>query len=153
LLAKYGNDSQQLFVQFIVTDFNEEELEPFKEFWTAKGVNVKIRPKLSWAGLVEAANLRDNSEVERKPCYWLMRLLPICADGRAALCGTDLRCPLDLGNAMTMTIKEIWKGKLKGYRKMHLERRFDQLPDLCRNCRDWQSGYADFVLSEDSASD
>jgi MoaA/NifB/PqqE/SkfB family radical SAM enzyme len=152
LLSKYGNNGQQLFVQFVVSEFNEEEVEPFKNFWTAEGVNVKIRPKVSWAGLIEAANLRDNSMVERKPCYWLMRTLPICTDGRAALCAIDLRVPLHLGNAVTMSIKEIWNGQLKEYRRMHLECRFDQLPDLCRNCRDWQSGYAEFLKPSENQS-
>ena len=147
LLNRYGNSEQKLFVQFVVSDINEHEVDDFKASWKKESVNVKVRPKVSWAGLVEATNLRDNEEIMRKPCYWLMRTINICADGQVALCSVDVHCRVKCGNVNTDTIKEIWQGTLKEYRTMHKEGRFDQLPDMCRECYDWQSGYADFVLS------
>ena len=145
LLKKIGRGHQRLFVQFVVNEHNEEELEPFIQLWTGHGVDVKVRPKVSWAGLVDAPNLYDNSDVARKPCYWLMRTLPICSDGRAALCAIDIRVPLELGNVREMTLKGVWNGRLKTLRQLHREGRFDELPDICRECRDWQSGYAEFM--------
>lgn len=144
LLTKYGQPSQKLFVQFVESDVNENEVDQFKSFWKSKGVGVKIRPKISWAGLVEASNLRKNQEVERKPCYWLMRTINICADGEVALCAVDLHCQVKCGNVKDHSIKELWADKLNDYRNMHQEGRFDELPELCRNCRDWQSAYAEF---------
>jgi len=148
LLAKHGNGKQKLFVQFVVSDINEHEVKEFEDFWKKRGVNIKIRPKVSWAGLVEATNLSRNEEVSRKPCYWLMRTINICADGQVALCSVDVHCRVRCGDVNTHTIKEIWQGALKKYRSMHNDGRFDQLPDMCRECSDWQSGYAEFVLSE-----
>ena len=90
-------------------------------------------------------NLSDNRKVVRKPCYWLMRTINICADGQVALCSVDLHCREKCGNAHVNTIKELWQqGPLKEYRAMHKEHRFDELPGMCRECADWQSGYADF---------
>lgn len=148
LLSKYGNPGQKLFVQFVVSDINEAEIESFKSFWAQKGVNVKIRPKISWAGLVGAENLRDNKETIRKPCYWVMKTINICVNGDISFCSVDLHCRVKCGNVRDSSIKEIWSGKLKDYRMMHKEGRFNDLPDLCRDCRDWQSGYADFVISK-----
>jgi MoaA/NifB/PqqE/SkfB family radical SAM enzyme len=148
LLAKCGNGSQQLYVQFVVSDINEHEVDVFKAFWSARGVNVKIRPKVSWAGLVGAYNLYSNTEVDRKPCYWLMRTMSICANGRVALCAVDLHCRVPCGNVCNKSLKELWQGKLKKFRSMHKERRFGELPEMCRNCMDWQSGYAEFTNSE-----
>jgi radical SAM protein with 4Fe4S-binding SPASM domain len=150
LLRDYGNGHQKLFVQFVVSDINEHEVKDFKAFWKEKDVNVKIRPKVSWAGLVEATNLAGNEEVSRKPCYWLMQTINICADGQVALCSVDVHCRVRCGDVNTHTIKEIWQGALKEYRSMHKNGQFNQLPDMCRRCSDWQSGYAEFVLSEAS---
>lgn len=152
LLNSYGNGEQKLFVQFVVSDINDQEVDDFKAFWKREGVNVKVRPKVSWAGLVEAANLRDNEQVVRKPCYWLMRVINICADGYVALCSVDVHCRVKCGNVNKDTIKEVWQGDLEKYRTLHKEGRFDQLPDMCRECSDWQSAYADFVLSESSGT-
>ncbi len=146
LLKEHGRPGQKIFVQFVVNEFNEGEIEAFKEFWTKSGVPVKIRPKISWAGLVAAPNLRPNDAVARKPCYWLMRTMNICADGRVALCAADLHCQIKNGSVRDKSLEELWLGRLKGYRNMHKEGRFDELPRLCRDCRDWQSAYAEFSL-------
>lgn len=144
LLEQYGQPNQKLFVQFVVSDINEKEAEDFKNYWQSLGVNVKIRPKISWAGLVEASNLQENKNVGRKPCYWLMRTINICADGEIALCSVDLHCQVKCGNVKNQSIRELWVGKLKDYRTMHKQGKFDELPKLCRDCRDWQSAYAEF---------
>lgn len=144
-LEKYGTAGQRLFVQFVVSDINEDQVEDFKAFWGDAGVAVKIRPKLSWAGLVEATNLRANESVQRKPCYWLMRTINICADGRVALCSIDVHCRVPSGDVRTASIKELWQnGPLQKYRRLHLDGDFDELPEMCRQCTDWQSGYAEF---------
>ncbi len=48
LLRQYGNGKQKLFVQFVISDINGHEADDFKTFWKNEGVNVKIRPKVSW---------------------------------------------------------------------------------------------------------
>lgn len=146
LLIKYGHSKQKLFVQFVVNDINEHEVEDFKKFWVDQGVNVKIRPKISWAGLIEASNLQENEAVERKPCYWLMQTINICADGRVALCSVDIHCRVNCGNINEYSIKELWQKQLKEFRKIHKEERFDELPEMCRQCSDWQSAYADYEI-------
>jgi len=148
LLKEVGRPDQKLFVQFVISEINEDQVEDFKAFWTSEGVNVKIRPKVSWAGLVDAGNLQENEQVGRRPCYWLMRTINICADGRAALCSVDVHCRVPCGDANTTSIKELWAGLLSQYRAMHNEGRFAELPEMCRNCRDWQSGYADYTMAQ-----
>jgi len=148
LLHEVGRPEQKLFVQFVVSDINENEVEPFKAFWAEEGIHVKIRPKISWAGLIEADNLQSNAEVARKPCYWLMRTMNICADGKVALCSVDIHCRVECGDVSTDSLKNVWQGLLKKYRAMHDECRFDDLPEMCRLCADWQSAYADFVMAQ-----
>lgn len=147
LLKKIGHSDQKIFVQFVVSDQNENEVDEFKKFWISQGVNVKIRPKISWAGLIDAANLQKNETVQRKPCYWLMQTMNICADGRVALCSVDIHCRVECGNVKDSSLKEIWCGLLEKYRTLHNGRRFEELPGMCRNCADWQSAYADFAIT------
>lgn len=144
LLKSCGKPSQRLYVQFVLSDINENEVDAFKQFWLKEGVKVKIRPKISWAGLIEAKNLQENEQVGRKPCYWLMRTMSICADGEASLCAVDLHCRVKCGNVKNSSLRQVWHEKLREYRKMHLEGRFEELPEVCRNCKDWQSAYAEF---------
>ena len=146
-LLSHGNPNQKLFVQFVVSDINEHEVELFRKFWTENGVNVKIRPKISWAGLVTATNLQPNSNVKRLPCFWLMQTINICADGTVALCSVDVHRRVNCGDVNNSSIKEIWAATLKKYREMHKEGRFSELPEMCRNCSDWQSAYSDYKLA------
>ena len=37
-------------------------------------------------------------------------------------------------------------GQLQEYRNMHKEWRFGELPEMCRECKDWQSAYAEFFV-------
>jgi uncharacterized Fe-S cluster-containing radical SAM superfamily protein len=145
LLHQYGHDGQRLFVQFVESDLNASEVGDFRKFWNSRGIAVKIRPKVSWAGLVDASNLTAENQSRRKPCYWLMRTMAICADGSVALCGVDLHCRVKCGDANTQTIKELWDGKLAEYRSMHREGRWSELPAMCRDCMDWQSTYSETI--------
>jgi uncharacterized Fe-S cluster-containing radical SAM superfamily enzyme len=148
MLERHGNGSQRLFVQFVEDDINQHEIEAFKSFWTSHGVNVKVRPKVSWAGLVGADNLQSNANAGRKPCYWLMQTINICADGRVALCSVDVHCRVDCGSVVGRTVKDVWQDGLARLRAIHREGRFEELPEMCRNCRDWQSAYANYSLSK-----
>lgn len=145
LLQQHGAPEQRLLVQFVMSDINAGEEEAFRSFWVDHGVGVKIRPKVSWGGLIEATNLRPNEEVQRKPCYWLMWVMNICADGEATFCSVDVHCRVKCGNVRERTISDVWNDRLRTYRDMHREGRYDELPELCRNCSDWQSTYAEFA--------
>ena len=144
ILRNIGKSSQKLYVQLVVMDNNEDEVEDFKKFWHSRGIGVKIRPKVSWGGIIDASNLSTNDE-KRKPCYWLMRTINICADGLVALCSIDGHCLVNCGDTQKTSIKEVWNGQLAEYRAMHKEHRFSELPALCRDCRDWQSAYSETI--------
>ena len=141
LKKKIGAQNPAVFVQFVEMDVNQNEKEAFISFWNQHGATVKIRPKVSWAGMVDAPNLiLDNSN--RWPCYWAMQTLSITDTGKVVTCAVDLDAQFVAGNICTQSIEEIWKGKLKELRKIHLEKRFAELPENCANCRDWQSARA-----------
>ncbi len=142
-LEVYGNNKQAIFVQFVEMDSNVEEVEEFVEFWNSTGITVKIRPMVSWAGKVKANNLIECEE--RLPCNWAMNSFSIADDGRVCLCAVDLNCEEPCGDIKQNTIKELWDTTFAQIRGNHLNGRFDLLPNMCQNCSDWQSSYANYV--------
>jgi len=132
-----------VFVQFVEMDINQAEKEDFIAFWNAQGAQVKIRPKVSWAGSIEAPNLLLGNN-DRWPCYWAMQTMSITDTGKVVTCAVDLDARHIAGDVSQKTLREVWNGGLKELRRLHLEKRFAELPENCRNCRDWQSARADY---------
>lgn len=132
-----------VFVQFVEMDINAHEKDDFIHFWQEEGATVKIRPKVSWAGLIDAPNLVLGND-KRWPCYWAMQTMSIIDSGKVVTCAVDLDARFVAGDITVSTLKEIWNGKLKELRLHHLEKQFDKLPENCKLCRDWQSARADY---------
>ncbi len=131
-------DKLNVFVQFVEMDNNIHEREAFKNYWLSKGANVKIRPMVTWAGKIKREVMTETLEM-RNPCFWAMDCIVIADDGRVPNCACDLDIEHSFGNVNENSIEEIWNTTIKDFRTMHLEHRFDELNDFCRNCRDWQS--------------
>lgn len=143
LKRQYPGKGPEVFVQFVEMDINRHEMQPFIDFWNSKGAIVKIRPMVSWAGLVEAKNLVVPQE-QRWPCYWAMQTMSITNEGQAVLCAVDVDARFVAGNVNEQTLFEIWNGKLKELRVMQEKGMFNSLPFPCNQCGDWQSARADY---------
>ena len=143
LKRQMNSETPKVFVQFVEMDMNKDEKEDFINFWTEHGASVKIRPKVSWAGLINAPNLVLGN-ADRWPCYWAMRTMSITDTGKVVTCAVDLDARFIAGDVNAQSLKEIWDGRLKELRELHLSRRFEYLPENCRDCRDWQSARADY---------
>jgi radical SAM protein with 4Fe4S-binding SPASM domain len=143
-LKKAMNSAKpEVFVQFVEMETNEKEKEAFINFWKKQGAVVKIRPKVSWAGQIEAPNLiLDNKN--RWPCHWAMQTMSITDTGEVVTCAVDLDASFVAGDVNQNSLEEIWNGTLKDLRRLHLSKTFESLPDNCRDCRDWQSARSDY---------
>ncbi|MBA4368366.1 MAG: hypothetical protein C0403_12110 [Desulfobacterium sp.] len=143
-LKKEMNASKPaVFVQFVEMDINQAEKEDFTAFWNKHGAQVKIRPKISWAGSIEASNLILGND-ERWPCYWAMQTMSITDTGKVVTCAVDLDARHIAGDVSKSTLSAVWNSGLKELRRLHLEKKFEKLPENCRYCRDWQSARADY---------
>ncbi len=146
LKQELGVSKPEIFVQFVEMDVNAAEKPGFIEFWGQQGANVKIRPKVSWGGKIEAPNLVLGQE-DRWPCYWAMRSMSITDQGKVVTCAVDLDAGHVAGDVTTQTIKQVWNDGLKRLRELHLSGRWEELPQICRECRDWQSARADYYAN------
>ncbi|MDQ7822805.1 MAG: radical SAM protein [Candidatus Eremiobacteraeota bacterium] len=138
-----ASEKPGVFVQFVEMDSNCHEKDDFISYWTARGAQVKIRPKVSWGGLIEASNLVMGPE-ERWPCYWAMRTMSVTDAGKVVTCAVDLDAAFIAGDVTLSSMKQIWNTTLKDLREKHEAGLFSELPGICRNCRDWQSARADY---------
>lgn len=143
LKKELAADKPEVFVQFVEMDINAGEKEAFIDFWKEQGATVKIRPKVSWAGLIDAPNLTLGDD-NRWPCYWAMQTMSITDTGKVVTCAVDLDARYIAGDVNAQSLKEIWNGQLRQLRLMHKARDFKSLPENCRHCRDWQSARADY---------
>lgn len=137
-LLKSSKDTKLKFeMQFSIMEENEHEAEAFENFWRSRGAYVKIRPKASWAGKVEAKNL--DSSIKRVPCKWALNHGAILWSGELVACGVDCEGEFVAGNLKHQTISEIWNTGHKQFRQIHLDERWQDLPKVCRQCLDWQT--------------
>ena len=142
-----GIKPTRMYVQLVEMPENRNEIEAFAEYWTERGAIVKIRPMVSWGGIVEASNL--DPEKERFPCYWVMQNISITTTGDVALCAIDMERAFHGGSVREWSIEDAWKkGPLSEIRQMHLKGEWERLPLLCRECLDWQSACAVFKEKE-----
>lgn len=135
-------DGPDVQVQFIEMDENKLELNDFKRYWLAKGAVVKFRRKLSWGGRIETPTVIP--EEMRIPCPWAISLMHVLWDGRVARCAGDTEGDDCVGSAWEDSLYELW-GRLGTYRQLHLERRFGEIPEMCRHCKDWMTGASERI--------
>lgn len=146
-LNKYGHSDQQIIVQFIDMPQNHHEKSSVVEFWRRYGIQVKVRPFITWQeSQTDIPQISQDmaGESERLPCHWMMNILPITADGKAVWCGCDYDGNGIVGDLNEMTIFEVWNNIKKAHRFVQLESRWNELPDFCRNCGDWRGAYAEY---------
>lgn len=137
ILKSRITDKPKFEIQFSVMEENQHELKAFNEFWSAKGAYVKNRPKTSWAGRIDAKNLDPSRK--RVPCKWALNNGAILWDGNLVACACDCEGLFVAGNVNTSTIKEIWNTTHKEFRQIHLDEKWQDLPDVCKGCLDWQT--------------
>jgi len=143
LKKSMNSKKPEIFIQFVEMEINQAEREDFIQFWKEQGTTVKIRPKVSWAGMINAPNLALNNK-DRWPCHWAMQTMSITDSGKVVTCAVDLDAKFVAGDVNHQSLTEIWNGKLKELRKCHLLGRFHALPENCRDCKDWQAAKADY---------
>lgn len=149
LKQKLGRSKPQVFVQFVEMDQNSAEKDAFIAYWTREGAAVKVRPKVSWGGLLAAPDASRGHA--RQPCYWAMRTLSVTDTGNVPLCAVDLDARCSMGNVASQSLRGVWNGKLKEIRRMHRERRFEDLPSFCQSCGDWAAARAEFFPASPKA--
>lgn len=150
LAARQARSSgPDILVQFIEMNENRHELEDFKKYWSARGAQLKIRHMMSWGG--QFGTPLDVPKEERIPCPWGLTMMHVFWDGRVPRCSGDTEGADSVGNAWDAPLVQLW-GKLADFHRMHLDGRFDELPERCQKCKDWMTGAAEKIRPRSPAT-
>ncbi|MBX3274492.1 MAG: radical SAM protein [Sandaracinaceae bacterium] len=136
----------EIMVQFIEMDENEHEREEYSRYWLERGATLKVRNKLSWGGKFDTP--LDIPPDERIPCPWALTMMHVFWDGRVPRCPGDTEGEELAGNAWHEPLDVLW-GRLGRYRGLHLARDFEALPERCHTCKDWMTGAARRITSDE----
>jgi radical SAM protein with 4Fe4S-binding SPASM domain len=139
---KLARNRDKIYVQFVECDENRHEMDKFKTFWKSANVQVKIRPKVTWAGLV--APDKELHLPTRTACRWLLTSLSVCYNGDVALCPCDIHCRQRMGNVAKQSIEDVWKS-YEDARRYARAGRIDMTPKLCHDCTDWAHARSEVV--------
>lgn len=74
---------------------------------------------------------------ERIACGNAVGILPITWDGKAVNCVMDVDAQYVCGDVTVESVRDIWIRRNEDMVRKHMEHRFDELPKICRECRDW----------------
>lgn len=115
-------------IPYIVTPDSEEHVSDFIKYWKDNGHEVLIHLKrlLEW---------KDVTAKKLGRCERLMEDFMIYANGDVTICAVDQSRGCILGNVYKQSVKDILDGeKYQRIIKANRERRFEELPDICRRC-------------------
>jgi spiro-SPASM protein len=134
LLALFPKDA---YVQAVRTVGAEDDIERFYRSWKeaapSGAANIIIQKYDDFCGVLERKQASDLSPVIRRPCWHLMRDMPVLIDGTVPLCREDLSALAGwgdgaagvdgaaciLGNVFTDTLETIWERGTPFYREQY----------------------------------
>jgi len=124
------------YVQAVRVKGSEEDTEKFYRRW--KDTNVIIQKYDDFCGALEKKQASDISPVIRKPCWHIMRDMPVLIDGTAPLCRDDMGVLKQqknriLGNVFSDSLENIWKEGDSYYREQCAK----NYSGLCKDCDEY----------------
>jgi spiro-SPASM protein len=130
LAALFPRDA---YVQAVRVKGAEDDIEGFYRTWQGAGANIIIQKYDSFCGYLPALQASDLSPVRRRPCWHLMRDMPVLLDGRVPLCREDIAGDRILGNALQEPLDLLWERGEEIYR----EQTRSEYSGLCGECDEY----------------
>ncbi|MDR3138096.1 MAG: spiro-SPASM protein [Treponema sp.] len=103
------------YVQAVRVKGFEDDIEAFYRFWKERGMNVIIQKYDHFCGFLPELRASDLSPVIRRPCWHLLRDMPVLLDGTVPVCREDIAAsggqgtkPV-LGNIFSESPETIWE--------------------------------------------
>ncbi|MDR1250738.1 MAG: spiro-SPASM protein [Treponema sp.] len=135
------------YVQAVRTTGAEDDIERFYRFWKeaapSGGANIIIQKYDDFCGVLERKQASDLSPVTRRPCWHLMRDMPVLIDGTVPFCREDLEAlkeradgcpgPRVLGNVWSDSLETIWE---RGER-LYIEQCEKNYKGICAGCDEY----------------
>ena len=122
-------------VKVMEMEENRHEVNTIMDYWKEKGAWTTKRRLISWGGKIKEYG--QELKNKRIACGNAIGILPITWDGKAVNCVMDVDAEYICGDINNESISDVWKRRNKNLVKKHMEHRWDELPDICKDCTDW----------------
>lgn len=119
-------------------DVNRHEIPQIVDHWSKRGAWTAVRRLISWGGQHEQISRQYQPQAERYACGHAVGVCAITWEGDVVTCAMDAEGKTRYGNVHDSSIEEIWKKRNQQLVRAHLEHRWEDLPEVCRDCPDWQ---------------
>ena len=86
----------------------------------------------------------DHETEFRIACPWGNNTMAIHQDGNVVACAVDYEGTHSVGNVKDISISEAWKRLGDSLRCPHRKHQWDDVPDICKGCNDWQTAGAEY---------
>jgi spiro-SPASM protein len=135
LLSLFSHDA---YVQAVRVTGAEEDIERFYRSWKEAApstANIIIQKYDDFCGALPKKQASDLSPVKRRPCWHLMRDMPVLIDGTVPLCREQVAANGGrvLGNAFAEPLEDIWE---RGQR-LYAEQADAHYNSLCAGCDEY----------------
>lgn len=131
-----GLKKPRIEIKIMEMDENRHEIDQIIQYFRNIGdVLITKRRLISWAGQV--SEIIPQTSHERIACGNAVGTLAITWNGDAASCVMDIDATKTYGNVWNSSIKEIWEKRNENMVRKHLEHKWNELPEICKNCMDW----------------
>ncbi|MDR0539501.1 MAG: spiro-SPASM protein [Spirochaetaceae bacterium] len=130
---------ESVYVQAIRAKGNEDDIEHFYKYWTAKTENIIIQKYDNFCGKMPDLRATDISPVNREACWHLMRDMYILTDGTVLICKEYLDALRGTsragiaGNVFESDIADLWE-QSSSYYITHCNK---QWKDICLECDEY----------------
>lgn len=150
---KRGQTYPTITAQFSVMEDNKDEVDDYRKYWNEQGAEVKVRPMLEWTttGSVRSDTIIHDSAF-RIACPWANNTMAIHQDGSAVACAIDYEGLFKVGNVKDTSVEELWKRLGEHSRKKHREHDWENLPEICKGCGDWQVAGAEYEKQKEDGT-
>ena len=123
-------------VKIMEMDENKDEIDMVMSYWRKRGAWTTKRRLISWGGKIK--NIKYEEQKDRYPCGHALGVMAITWEGKVVNCVMDVDAKFVCGDANTESLKDIWQRHNKNLVDLHLNRDWERLPEICKNCSDWK---------------
>lgn len=123
-------------IKVIDMEINHHEIDQIIQHWRSLGAWTAVRREGSWRGRIDLDH-NDESQSGRIACGHGVGTIAIAWNGDVLSCAWDGDGEHVFGNIFESSVREVWAKRNREFTDLHLEHRWDELPESCRNCQDW----------------
>lgn len=135
------NRKMSIRIRLVELEDNKYERREWADYWNSfinSAIDkVQIMPMHTWSGKITEETSEKIEFYADKPCVSVFSSFTVNYNGYVQLCDSDIEQEMLMGNVMTQTIEEIWRGEhFEKIRKLHAEGERNQVK-ICRGCDHW----------------